>query len=227
MIRWIIDGILVLILIAACWRGGRAGFIPGMFMLIGLFVAIYGANLVAETYSEEFTSMLEPFVSGLTDRASRAAEAEFDELNIKPDTEAATRKTLNNMGIIDSAADNISETICNETNATGHELKSLLVEKLCSCAAYLLTLLVAFILIAVIFAVLNNLINLSFHMPGFEFVNGILGACFGLAQGLVILFVILWFLRFAGLLIDKELMDSTLVLKKLMEINPLPGILRL
>ena len=227
MTRWIIDGVLLLILIAACWRGRRAGFIPGMFMLIGLLVAVYGANLVAETYSGEFTSMLEPFVSGLTDRASRAAEAEFDEKGSTPDTRETTIKTLNNMGIIDSAADNISEAICEETDSVGHELRSLLVEKLCACAAYILTLLIAFILIAVVFAVVNNLINLSFHMPGFELVNGILGACFGLAQGLVIVFFILWFVRFAGLLLSRETLDSTLVLKKLMELNPLPEILGL
>lgn len=227
MTHWIIDGVVLFILLVALLRGRRAGFIPGIFMLLGLLVAVYGANLVAETYSGEFTGMLEPFISGLTDRVSREAEAEFEKKGVTADTRKMVEKTLSGMGIIGTAKENITEEICRETKATGHELRTLLTEKLCSCAAYILTAIIAFILISIVFTVLINLINLSFHMPGFEIVDGVLGACFGIAEGLVIVFFILWLLRFTGLLISEDKLEGTRLVKKLIELNPLPGYMKL
>ena len=68
---------------------------------------------------------------------------------------------------------------------------------------------------------IGNLISLSFHIPGLEVINGILGAIFGLGEGAVFAFFIAWLLRFGGMLLKAEVVEETILLKWLQSVNPL------
>jgi uncharacterized membrane protein required for colicin V production len=219
-LHWVIDVILLLILLGCAWKGFRNGLIPGIFMLLALFASLYGAKMVAETYSEEFTSVLEPFVSGVTDRAMRTV-AEDMEPDAELDVRAVAEAALKEIGIMGTAAETITDRLVLEVSDTGHMLKTAMVKRLCSDAAYVLTLTIVFVLLAVGFAVLGNLINISFHMPGIELVNGILGILFGVGEGLVYAFFITWLSRFGGMLLKPEMVEKTHLLKRLLELNPL------
>lgn len=219
MIHWIIDIVLLLILLGCMWKGYRNGLIPGVFMLLALFASLYGAKLVAETYSEEFTSILEPFASGLTDRAMR--ELEDEEVLKGNDVYAASKAILEEIGFMGTAAENIAGELEKEADETGHVLRAAMVKRLCIDVAYTLTLVIAFVLLAIAFAVLGNLISLSFHIPGLEVINGILGAIFGLGEGAVFAFFIAWIIRFGGMLLKPEVVEETILLKWLQSVNPL------
>ena len=219
MVHWIIDIVLLLILIGCSWKGYRNGLIPGIFMLLALFASLYGAKLVAETYSEEFISILEPFASGMTDRAMR--ELEDEDVLKGNDVYAASKAILEEIGFMGSAAENIAGELDKEVNETGHVLRAARVKRLCIDVAYVLTLVIAFVLLAIAFAVIGNLISLSFHIPGLEVINGILGAIFGLGEGAVFAFFIAWLLRFGGMLLKAEVVDETILLKWLQSVNPL------
>jgi len=219
MLHWIIDIILLLILLGCAWKGFRNGLIPGLFMLLALFASLYGAKLVAETYSEEFISILEPFASGVTDRAIREMDEE------KKDTTGTVygeaKSILEEIGFMGTAAENIASELAEEVTETGHVLRSAMVKRLCIDVAYALTLTIAFTLLAIAFAVIGNLISLSFHIPGLELVNSILGAILGIGEGLVFCFFIAWVLRFAGMLVKPEVVEETRLLSWLTELNPL------
>ncbi len=73
-----IDIVLVLIVAFSAWRGFRNGFIRGVFGVLAIIIAIYGANLIAKTYSGEFTSMLEPFVGGIVDKSITGVMSDED-----------------------------------------------------------------------------------------------------------------------------------------------------
>ena len=219
MVHWIIDIVLLLILIGCAWKGYRNGLIPGIFMLLALFASLYGAKLVAETYSEEFISILEPFASGMTDRAMR--ELEDEDVLKGNDVYAASKAILGEIGFMGSAAENIAAELDKEVNETGHVLRAAMVKRLCIDVAYTLTLVIAFVLLAIAFAVIGNLISLSFHIPGLEVINGVLGAIFGLGEGAVFAFFIAWLLRFGGMLLKAEVVEETILLKWLQSVNPL------
>ena len=219
MVHWIIDIVLLLILIGCAWKGYRNGLIPGIFMLLALFASLYGAKLVAETYSEEFISILEPCASGMTDRAMR--ELEDEDVLKGNDVYAASKAILEEIGFMGSAAENIAGELDKEVNETGHVLRAAMVKRLCIDVAYVLTLVIAFVLLAIAFAVIGNLISLSFHIPGLEVINGILGAIFGLGEGAVFAFFIAWLLRFGGMLLKAEVVEETILLKWLQSVNPL------
>ena len=63
----IIDLLLIGILALCVWNGYRKGLILGISGILALVVAFYGANLIAETYSSEFTSMGEHFIAVFVD----------------------------------------------------------------------------------------------------------------------------------------------------------------
>ena len=225
--HWIIDLVLLLIILLCAWRGFRNGLIAGILAVCAVLFSIYAADILADTYSGEFTKMLEPFVTGAVDTASSAAEDYYEKKGTVPTVYNMTEMTVEGVGFMKSASKNVSEAISEEQTETGPVLRRAIVDKLCTVAAYVLTYVIMFILLIIIFAVIGNLFNLAFKLPGLEMINGVLGTLLGLAKGLIYVFDIAWVLRFAGMLLPEEKVNSTILLKWLMETCPLVGFLGL
>ena len=224
----IIDLLLVGVLALCTWGGYRKGLILGVSAILALIVAFYGANFLANTYSQEFTSMLEPFISGAVDTAVDDASVEYRADQNKPEDSDevfdVSFSSLNNLGILKSAAENIASELAADVQEAGNTLKSAMVHKLASTIAYVAVLIIAFILIIIVFSVIANIINLACKLPGLALLNDIGGAAFGLCKGLIIVFALSWALRFFGFVIPMETVDKTLVLSWLMDHNPIVSI---
>jgi len=221
MLRTIIDLVLLAIILLSIWRGYRNGLIAGLLAACAVLFSFFAADVLSETYSQEFTNMLEPFVSGVVDSSATEAETYFQNQGVNPSVYDMSLKSLGKIGIMKTAAENIARQLETEVTETGHVLRAAMVDKLCSIAAYVLCYVIMFVLLIIAFGVIGNLINLAFKLPGLELVNTIMGILFGLAKGLMYAFAIAWVLRFTGLLIPEETVDQTILLKKLMEICPL------
>jgi hypothetical protein len=65
----LVDVLILAILVYCGWVGCKKGLILGICNLIALVIAIYAANLLAVTYSGEFTGALSPFLSSMVDNA--------------------------------------------------------------------------------------------------------------------------------------------------------------
>ena len=219
--HWIIDLVLLLIILLCAWRGFRNGLIAGILAVCAVLFSVYAADILADTYSGEFTKMLEPFVTGVVDTASSSAEDYYAEKGMEPGVLDMTQRTLEGVGFMKTAVKNVSLDIADEQTETGHALRRAIVDKLCTVAAYVLTYIIMFILLIIIFAVIGNLFNLAFKLPGLELINGVLGTLLGLAKGLIYVFAIAWALRFTGMLLPEEKVNSTILLKWLMDTCPL------
>ncbi len=229
----VIDIGLVLIVVFAAWRGFRNGFIRGVFGILAIIIAIYGANLVAKTYSGEFTGMLEPFVSGIVDKSI----TDVHDFSSEPETqnqEQTYDKTksvyevsyaaLINIGISEGAAKQIAEKVGGTIDDLGHQMSSNLTNVLCDALAYIAVFAVAFILIAIIFAVIGNIFNLAFSIPGIESVDKIIGLFLGIIKGLLIVLTLAVVIRYLGLLAG-DTIEKTIILKYILNVNPLANIL--
>ena len=106
-INWIIDLVLLLIIILCAWRGFRNGLIAGVLAVCAVLFSVYAADILADTYSGEFTKMLEPFVTGVVDTASTSADEYFEKKGGEPGVYEMTRKTLEGVGFMKSAAKNV------------------------------------------------------------------------------------------------------------------------
>ena len=227
MLKWIVEIALLLIILLCAWRGYRNGLIAGLLAVCAVLFSVYAADILADTYSGEFTKMLEPFVSGVVDTADSEAREHFEKLNREPTVYDLSLETLHGCGILQSAAENIARELAGEQTDTGPSLRVALVDKLCSVAAYVLTYIIMFILLIIVFAVIGNLFNLAFKLPGLELINGVLGTVLGLAKGLLYVFAIAWALRFTGLLLPEEKMKEMMILRWAMKTCPLVGFLGL
>jgi uncharacterized membrane protein required for colicin V production len=99
-----------------------------------------------------------------------------------------------------------------------------MIHKLAGTLAYVAVLIIVFILIVIIFTVIANLLNLACKLPGLELLNEIGGALLGLLKGLIYIFAISWALRFFGFLIPESMVNKTVMLKWLMNHNPIIAI---
>ena len=215
----IIDLILIAIVAFCAWNGYRKGFIMGISGILALIVAFYGAQIVADTYSQEFTSMLKPFVSGVVDAAVADVQIGGEEGYDNEEVYEVTYDALGNIGILKSAARDIANEIAERVERTGQTMREEIVSVLCSKIAYVLTSVIVFLLILIVFTVIANILNLAFKMPGLEFINESLGALFGFAKGAIIVVAIAWVMRYLGVLVDEDIVNKTMLLEWLMEHN--------
>lgn len=215
----IIDLVLIAIVAFCAWNGYRKGFIMGISGILALVIAFYGAQIVADTYSQEFTSMLKPFVSGIVDGAVADVQEENSQQYSDNDVYGVTYDALGNIGVLKSAAEDIAQEISERVERTGQTMREEIVNVLCSKIAYVLTAVVVFLLILIVFTILANILNLAFKMPGLESINEIFGGIFGFAKGAVIIVAIAWVMRYLGVLIDEDIINKTILLEWLMEHN--------
>ncbi len=216
----IIDLALLALIILCTLKGRKRGLISGLIAVFFLIVALYASKLLADTYSGGFTSMIDPFISGIVDKNTDEAIQTGSDIDIKEQAGAA----LKSVGILRSAADNLAEDIAETTREGGYVLRNAVVEKLCAVYAYVLTASVVFILLIILYKVVANIISLDFKLPGLDNMDSVLGLVFGFIKGLVLVFAIAWLMRFTGLVIKEETVGKTILLKLFMSINPLIAI---
>lgn len=221
----VIDILLVAVIAYCVWSGYKKGLILSISGILALVVAFYGANLIADTYSSEFVSMLKPFIGGFVDDAvtETAKEAVEDpDFYVTEGDETETYilsvESLKKLGLSQNLAESMAEAVDEAVTVAGKAVKDAIMEKLSSALANLLVFIIAFVLIMIVFAVIANLINLTFSLPGLKLLNNIGGLAFGLIKGLLIVFAVAWVLGYLGFLVDSE---DTVVLAALININPL------
>lgn len=229
-----IDVILVLLIVFFAWRGYAKGFIRGIIGILAIVISIYGANLAASAFSGEFTGMFEPFVGGIV---SKAVNNVFDSETAQPTKQGASLTAeknakvydicyaaLRNIGVSETPAKLMAEKVSGEQQGVGKQMTDTLTKKLCDMLAYISVFAVAFILIAIIFAVIGNIFNLAFSIPGIEGLDRILGLVLGILKGLIIIYVIAVIVRYLGLF-SAETVEKTVLLRYILNSNPLASIL--
>ena len=65
--RTVLSMIFLIILVFCSWSGYKKGLIMGIFSILAFVVSVYGANLLAVTYSGEVVDALRPFASGFVE----------------------------------------------------------------------------------------------------------------------------------------------------------------
>lgn len=225
----IIDLILVLIMIYFTWRGYRNGLILGVMGILALIISLAAANIVANTYSSEFTGVLRPFVSGVVDKAVsfHSSEDEEDErlTQEEGDLYTITYSVLRKVGLSDGAAEKIAVKISEKIDLETELFSRSVTDYLCEKLAFVLVFAVSFLLLVIIFAAVGNVINLAFSIPGLDTLNHLSGAAFGFTKGFIVLLFITALLRYFGALIPEDEMEKTILLKWLINSNKLADII--
>ena len=235
----LIDIILILIVGFSAWRGYKTGIIRGITGILALIIALYGGSVLASAYSGEVSTMLRPFVIGVVDKSlsdvlnDDGSTSTVDEITVnislseedKKDTYKLSWAALRNLGLSEKASALISESTKEISNIVGQDLSVNLTRELCSTLGYVIVFGIAFILIAIIFAVIGNIISLTFSIPGIKLIDSIAGAVLGAARGIIIVLALASLLRYIGLIVPEKFLLETTLLKWIIESNPIANII--
>ncbi len=236
----ILIDIVILLIIAGCiWAGYRKGFILGLCGILAIVISFYGASLISNTYYEEFTPILEPFVGGLVDDAVQKTldprDEDTDEQNDTfqytgttdtPDgVYTVALMTLGRFGFNEAAAQKTAEQVAAQVDKVGADFRTLLTSQICGLVTRVLAFTIVFLLLLIIFIVIANILNLQLRVPGLDMLNNLIGAGVGLVKAWVIVSLIAFVLRYAGMLFSGDVLRKTLLLRLFMDHNIIAAIL--
>ncbi len=260
MTATVLADVIILVIAAYCaWIGYQKGLIIGICNILALVVAIYAANLIAVTYSGEFTGAMKPFLSGMVDNAvvsvirgvgdarddgdggglistltaedgtpeDAVESADVVDYRSAGTVQEVTIKSLQKLGVTQKAAERIAEDTEEEmgTSEVSPAIKDIIAEKLCDVVAYIALFAISFVLIIIVFAVIENVINLEFRLPNMKYVDKIAGTAIGFARGIIIILLIGWGMRYMGLLFKEDAMASTVFLRMAMNSEFISGMM--
>jgi len=223
----LIDLAIIGLVVFCAWRGYRNGLIRGAFGIVTLVASLFLANIAATAYSEEFTGMLKPFVSGIVESSiSDLSDEEvvIEEPEHENDSEEfiTAYKALRHIGLPVPAAIRIAEQAMEDESES--YLADKVGDKLSSVLAFVAVFGISFILVAIIFAVIGNLVGFVFSLPGLKLLDMIAGVAFGLAKGVLIVLTLAAVVRYFGLL-ALETLEGTAILNYLVNNNMIADML--
>ena len=223
-IKAIIDLVLLGILIICVWSGYKKGIIMGVGGILCIIVAVYGANLLANSFSFDVVPALKPFANGYTETLIGGSDSPVmkrmgwdgstytpeDLVEMYPDRKAEFCATCYEvLGIDGKTAGRMAEKAVTYARESGSSIRAAVGQILCETVSYAGCFLLAFLLIVIILTVIGNLPNLSYKLPRLDIVNDILGAVLGLVTGLMFCVIAVWALKFMGMLIGNDTLAST------------------
>ena len=249
----IINLVLIGILLVCAWSGYKKGIIMGIGGIVAIIVALYGANLVATTFSYDIISAMRPFATGYMESQMRREGSGGATISLGIDDEEEEEEEdsiLEQMGWESSdlsvedllsehpesrgafcvacyeklglseetsrvmAAEAMEYADANETDMIGSVVQ-VLCEDICFVGCFLL----AFLLIIILLTVIGNLPNLSYKLPHLDLLNDIGGTLLGIVTGLMFCVILVWALKFTGIVIGKDTLASARVARLFLEHN--------
>ena len=232
MITLALDLAVIGTIVFCGWRGYKNGLIRGVFGVVSLIVSLFLASTLASAYSGEFTEMLKPFVGGIIDSAivdiaEDDGEQDVGDFEDESENFITAYSALRRIGLPESSSARIAEmTVADSISEMMPAvlLSDFIADKLSSVLAYAAVFGVAFLLMAIVFAVVGNLVGFIFSLPGLKLLDIISGAAFGLAKGFIIVYAVAVVMRYAGLLAP-DILAGTSVLKNIVNNNPIATII--
>jgi len=232
LITLLIDLAIIGTVAFCAWRGFKNGLIRGVFGIVALLLSLFIANAAAQAYSDEAKGIISPFVSGMIESAVlEMAEdgIEYQVLahdhNIDEADFGAAYMALRYIGLPEAAAVRIAERSLEVGDYDENfSFADVIADRLSGTLSYVAVFTIAFLLIAIAFAVIGNLIGFVFALPGLRFVDMIAGSAFGLLKGLLIIYTAAVVLRYFGLVMLSTIEDTT-ILMHIINNNPIADIL--
>jgi len=232
MTTLIIDLSIIGAVVFCGWRGFKGGLIRGVFGVVSLILALLVANIAAQAYYGETKGMLMPFVSGILDSTmTEVAEQGLEYQTIAHDHDiddedfGVAYTALRHLGLPEAAAVRIAEqSIELKEEEDGRYFSDIIADRLSSAFSYVAVFGIAFLLIAIVFAVIGNLVGFIFALPGLKYLDMIAGSALGLIKGLIIVYTVAVIARYFGLLILSTI-EGTSIFRHIINNNPIANML--
>ena len=157
------------------------------------------------------------------EEARRVIEVDLSKYEDESELFITAYSALRRIGLPEGSAVRVAE-LTEEESEDGEipalSVSSVIADKLSSTVAFAAVFGIAFILLAIVFAVIGNLVGMVFSLPGLRLLDMISGAAFGVVKGLIIVYALATIARYLGVFAP-ELLNDTAILKFLINNNPI------
>ena len=213
----ILDLILVALVALFVFIGYKRGLAKSLYGLIALIVAgicgFFLSRFVAGwIYDVFFAGNINESINGL--------------LMANPDGELSSGSVYNNLpgsvkgflGLFGANGDNFFD-ISQVTDSAARGLQNTVRAAIVSIISFILFVLI-FVLILIVLKIFSKKILSLFNLPAIKQINNVLGGIFGLAQGLLICYILILVIKLIlpatdSSLISKEMIDSSFVFSRI------------
>jgi len=231
--RFIFDLALLAIIAACTWSGRKKGLVMCIATILAVIISLYVGDLLGSTFSPAVTSAVRPFVSGYMDGTEgvinqtliglengSAGLSVEDYVKQHPDIkEQLCENSFEKVGVYSSSAKKMAGNAIDYADTNGVSLSLAIETVMTNDFTYYLAFLVFFALTLIILTVLGNILNLSFKFPEMDKLNDIGGISAGAVTGLMFCIIIVWALKFTGLILPEAEMKRTLLTALFLKLN--------
>lgn len=216
--------ILAILVLFALW-GMHRGLILTLCSLVALLVAFVGASLVSNFWSPSVAGWLQPLLQPATSSAVESA---------LPEGTADAELPLEKLLILLDEADlpfGLDEFVSDlreegvpvlSAGSLVESVSTSLAEKLANAIAWVGLFLISFLVILILWRLLARALNLVARLPGLHLLNKLGGIVLGAFQGMILLFICAWLVRWLwNDLIPPEAVEKSKLLHFFMTVNPL------
>lgn len=224
--KFVIELIFVIILLASIWTGYKKGLAAGIATLLSIIISMYVGNLLATSFAPETEKVINPFVDGYMEGSSGIVGEALDEIlgdsqdlsvddAVRQNPDIALElceKSFSKMGLYSHSANRMAELAVSQYNeSTTSGITAAIIDVMSSAIAYFISFTVFFALAIIIFTIILNLINLNLDMPYLKKVNLAGGIVSGALIGIFFCALVAWILKFMGIFIQSENLDGFLI----------------
>jgi uncharacterized membrane protein required for colicin V production len=227
----VIDLVVILILAFCIWNGYRKGLIMTVLGIVIMIISISGARTIAGVYADRMAESVAPILSWVTDDAvDNALAGEVLHPNATPaETEVwladRAQTAFESLGVRGTEIEPLIERMLGWVRETEGSLRSGVSHVFLRLISYVLLFIVAYIVLTALLMLLAQLVSSFFQIPPLRLIDTIGGLVAGLLFGGVLLFIVGWALRYAGLLIPPEILERTVFASFFMSSNPFSNML--
>lgn len=219
----IIDIVVVVFLAAAALYGARRGLLRSLAGLVILIVALVGAGIIAGTFSGPAAKLVTPLISSrieekVADALAEQTDARAPEVSGVPRTEVdgpglSVEELLSLLGLDKEVRQSLADRAEEKVRDTGAAITEAVVESLAHSMIYGVLYILSFVGLTLLLRVLVGAMGLVLKLPGLHLLNTLGGGVLGLAQGVLLLFLIIWAARHLGVSFDTEALASAHILQ--------------
>jgi len=212
------------LVIFAAW-GAHSGLFRSLAGFVIVIVALVGAGMISSTFTEPVTRYIQPLIEKhIEERVDAAVSSqtagETPSVGAGTETEEAPNvgssesgQLLERLGLDGTVTKSLNQKVQEQMKETGESVATAVADSLAKTIVSAVLFTLSFLVLTLLLRVLMHAMDLVLRLPGLHMLNAMGGALFGLAEGMLFLFLAVWILRRFGVSFDTELIGSTHVLR--------------
>ncbi len=225
--------LIILAIIGFCtWQGYRKGLILSVCSVLIVIIASWGAGSIAASFADEAAEAVAPVLSWMPDVQIDEAIKEVTNSYSSDITDTdiiakISTSAFGKIGMNKAITEALTEKVLTMIKNTEADVRESIANVFLYAVAYFLLLLFSFIVLFAALSLLAHFLSSIFKLPVLNLIDKFGGIAVGLIFGLLIMAVVGWSCRFAGIFVSTTFIEKSGLLKFFMNFNILSGMLNI